>query len=561
VEQLDGFDPTLAAASTTRRRGLFGLRFRSVTLILGLVVFVGVLMGSEFEPLLNRITSATGASDVSVSSTPMKVLTGYGVVSTSGVVATFGGAGFHGDRTTALNSSVVAITATSDAEGYWLVTSAGEVLSYGDAVSYGSAHETSASGPIVSMAATHDGKGYWLVSSSGQVFSFGDAVSYAAKTGQTVSGSIVGMAVTSDGAGYWLVTSAGEVLSYGDAVSYGSAHETSASGPIVSMAATHDGKGYWLVSSSGQVFSFGDAVSYAAKTGQTVSGSIVGMAVTSDGAGYILVASDGGVFAFGDASSKGSDVNPAESPNEPSDFTDDDPPVVGVVYLASGHQASTTGSVKVTYFGDSLAWLNEIYSDTVAGTYDESVADAATPGCGIAGDEELTTSASGNIDPPAACSDWYQRLAQALASEHPDVVVVELGYWESQSHLWDGKWATLTDDPAYAAAVRSNLASVIALIRSEGAVPVLLTSPYYGDGTSNVQVDAWNSILKSTARASGVTVLNLNSVLDPTGSFETIVNGIDTRTSDGVHLTMAGVTKVIDPWLLPIIERLGHSAQ
>jgi lysophospholipase L1-like esterase len=477
VEQLDGFDPTLAAASTTRRRGLFGLRFRSVTLILGLVVFVGVLMGSEFEPLLNRITSATGASDVSVSSTPMKVLTGYGVVSTSGVVATFGGAGFHGDRTTALNSSVVAITATSDAEGYWLVTSAGEVLSYGDAVSYGSAHETSASGPIVSMAATHDGKGYWLVSSSGQVFSFGDAVSYAAKTGQTVSGSIVGMAVT------------------------------------------------------------------------------------SDGAGYILVASDGGVFAFGDASSKGSDVNPAESPNEPSDFTDDDPPVVGVVYLASGHQASTTGSVKVTYFGDSLAWLNEIYSDTVAGTYDESVADAATPGCGIAGDEELTTSASGNIDPPAACSDWYQRLAQALASEHPDVVVVELGYWESQSHLWDGKWATLTDDPAYAAAVRSNLASVIALIRSEGAVPVLLTSPYYGDGTSNVQVDAWNSILKSTARASGVTVLNLNSVLDPTGSFETIVNGIDTRTSDGVHLTMAGVTKVIDPWLLPIIERLGHSAQ
>jgi hypothetical protein len=277
------------------------------------------------------------------------------VVSTSGVVATFGGAGFHGDRTTALNSSVVAITATSDAEGYWLVTSAGEVLSYGDAVSYGSAHETSASGPIVSMAATHDGKGYWLVSSSGQVFSFGDAVSYAAKTGQTVSGSIVGMAVT------------------------------------------------------------------------------------SDGAGYILVASDGGVFAFGDASSKGSDVNPAESPNEPSDFTDDDPPVVGVVYLASGHQASTTGSVKVTYFGDSLAWLNEIYSDTVAGTYDESVADAATPGCGIAGDEELTTSASGNIDPPAACSDWYQRLAQALASEHPDVVVVELGYWESQSHLWDGR--------------------------------------------------------------------------------------------------------------------------
>jgi len=35
------------------------------------------------------------------------------------------------------------------------------------------------------------------------------------------------------------------------------------------------------------------------------------------------------------------------------------------------------------------------------------------------------------------------------------------------------------------------------------------------------------------------------------------VDGIDTRTPDGVHLTMAGVTKVVDPWLLPVVERLG----
>jgi lysophospholipase L1-like esterase len=254
-------------------------------------------------------------------------------------------------------------------------------------------------------------------------------------------------------------------------------------------------------------------------------------------------------------------VNPAESPNEPSGFTDADPAVVGVVYLASGQQQSTTGTVKVTYFGDSLAWLDEIYSSTDAETYDESVADAATPGCGITGGGELSTSESGAADPPAACSDWYQRLEQALASEHPDVVVVELGYWESQAHLWDGTWATLTDNPAYAAAVRSNLASVVALIKSEGAGPVLLTSPYYADGTSNVQVDAWNSIVRSVGTASGATVLDLNSVLDPNGSFGSSVDGIDARTSDGVHLTMAGVTKVVDPSLLPVVEKLGLSAQ
>ena len=49
------------------------------------------------------------------------MLTGYGVVDTTGVVATFGGGGFRGDAT-GLRGSVVAITATPDAKGYWLVT-------------------------------------------------------------------------------------------------------------------------------------------------------------------------------------------------------------------------------------------------------------------------------------------------------------------------------------------------------------------------------------------------------------------------------------------------------
>ena len=485
---------------------------------------------------------------------------GYAVVNTAGVVATFGGGGFHGDVTTTLQSATVAIAVTQDANGYWLTSSTGKVLAFGDAVSYGSTDDTSATDPIVAMAPTNDGKGYWLVAKEGQVFGFGDAVSYTT-TGQAVSGSVVAITATHGGMGYWLVTSAGTVTSYGDAAPYGSANDVSSNNPVVAMAATNDGNGYWLVTTSGQVLTFGDAISYAPSTSQSVAGPIVAMAATSNGKGYVLVATNGAVYTFGDAIDSGSDLNPAEPPDEPANFSDQDPAAVGVAFLATGEQRSTTGSVRVTYFGDSLAWLDEIYSTSVVSRYDESVADAATPGCGIAGSAELATSTDGDISPVTACSAWYQRLGQSLASQHPDVVVIELGYWESQPHLWNGTWATLSHKSSYAAAISANLISAVKLIKSYGAVPVLLTSPYYGDGTSNTEVNAWNSIVKEVAATSNVTELDLNALLDPSGSYTSSIDGIEARTSDGVHLTSEGVTQLIDPWLLPILENLGLAAR
>jgi hypothetical protein len=103
--------------------------------------------------------------------------------------------------------------------------------------------------------------------------------------------------------------------------------------------------------------------------------------------------------------------------------------------------------------------------------------------------------------------------------------------------------------------------SAVKLIKSYGAVPVLLTSPYYGDGTSNTEVNAWNSIVKEVAATSDVTELDLNALLDPSGSYTSSIDGIEARTSDGVHLTSEGVTQLIDPWLLPIMENLGLAAR
>jgi succinate dehydrogenase/fumarate reductase flavoprotein subunit len=62
---------------------------------------------------------------------------------------------------------------TPSGKGYWLVTSAGGVLAYGDAKVHGTGVPGSA--PIVSLAPTPSGKGYWLAASDGRVAAYGDA--------------------------------------------------------------------------------------------------------------------------------------------------------------------------------------------------------------------------------------------------------------------------------------------------------------------------------------------------------------------------------------------------
>jgi hypothetical protein len=154
----------------------YGLLVSGATVIVVLVL-VGSFVRWQLASLPGPSSSASYEGAIREPS-----LGGYGVVDASGVVATFGGAARYGDQATGPSGSVVATTATSDAKGYWLITTAGKVLPYGDAVSYGSATDISASDPIVSMATSGDGKRYWLVSSSGQVLAFGDADSYGPVT-------------------------------------------------------------------------------------------------------------------------------------------------------------------------------------------------------------------------------------------------------------------------------------------------------------------------------------------------------------------------------------------
>ena len=62
-----------------------------------------------------------------------------------------------------------------DGLGYWIATTEGVVVEFGQAQHYGDMKGTALNKPIVGMVATSTGRGYWLVVGDGGIFSFGDA--------------------------------------------------------------------------------------------------------------------------------------------------------------------------------------------------------------------------------------------------------------------------------------------------------------------------------------------------------------------------------------------------
>lgn len=95
---------------------------------------------------------------------------------------------------------------------------------------YGDVSRLKLAAPIVAMAATPDGKGYWLVGRDGGVFAFGDASYEGSVPGAELAATpspvgqalarvrdIVGITPTPDGKGYWLLGADGAVFAFGDA--------------------------------------------------------------------------------------------------------------------------------------------------------------------------------------------------------------------------------------------------------------------------------------------------------------------------------------------------------
>jgi hypothetical protein len=394
------------------------------------------------------------------------------------------------------------------------------------------------------------------------VFSFGSARFYGSMGGRALNQPVVGIAATPDGDGYWEVAADGGVFSFGSARFYGSMGGRALNQPVVDMVASQSGNGYWEVARDGGLFSFGATVYTGSVPGVPGSGvavdNVVGAAPTPDGGGYFIVGSDSTVYNFGDAEFSGGGTSPDVPPAYTGIWAANAPPAVAVISEGTGPQAAHSGHVRAVNVGDSLSWLEWGYSST----NDPPVTffNGATPGCGI-------TNGAAHIDwqqptevftASPVCAAWPQQWNWATHYFHPDVVVVLVGYWESQNRLYGGTYQNLSD-PDYYDFIESNLEAGLDILHEGGADVVLQTAPYYGDGTPDAMVDDMNQIIDTVGAqdSSWVTIMDVNQLLDPEGTYTASPDGILARTSDDVHLTQAGVTQILDPVLFPLVSALG----
>ncbi len=246
----------------------------------------------------------------------MAPVTAYDLITSAGDIQTFGGAGFFGSRVSqGAPTKIIGGAPTATGLGYWLASNKGGIFIYGDAVNYGSPRASFGSKRIRAFAGTPDGQGYWAVSPVGNVYSYGDAPSCGSASGVSSKRPIAAIAPTPDGLGYWLITTRGVIRSYGDAVDFAPGWNYRSRSPIVAMASTPDGQGFWIANAKGAIFNFGDAHFLGSTIHRRLTKPIVSLVPTTDGNGYWLTTGTGRIYFFGDAVSRGSDIrNPPAAP-------------------------------------------------------------------------------------------------------------------------------------------------------------------------------------------------------------------------------------------------------
>jgi peptidoglycan/LPS O-acetylase OafA/YrhL len=239
-------------------------------------------------------------------------------------------------------------------------------------------------------------------------------------------------------------------------------------------------------------------------------------------------------------------------------------------------QAAGPAPVRVLLVGDSMAQtLGNGMEGLTAATYGAILDNQGIANCSLA----MGTFRVQNYPPresAPACQPgsgdpgWPADWASVVASYRPDVSVF-LGRLDIVDRLFQGRW-THIGDPSYDAYLVGQMRLAVQTLSAGGGKVVLLTSPYYDSGEqpdgapwpedNPARVDTYNGLLRQVAAAypGVVSVVDLNALADPAGHYQSTIDGIDVRFTDGIHWTFAG-----DAWLapriLPPIVQVGRSAQ
>ncbi|MHB8219441.1 MAG: DUF459 domain-containing protein [Acidimicrobiales bacterium] len=250
--------------------------------------------------------------------------------------------------------------------------------------------------------------------------------------------------------------------------------------------------------------------------------------------------------------------------------------------------------VKVMMIGDSTALTLGIGLSISEKPYDVDEQDQAILGCGVVVGSQYTTkgtyepvapSCNSNKAPPSMprvfttppplgsaprpgaelWTVWYKNW---VAKFDPNVVMILAGRWEVMTRTYQGTWTNITH-PAFAAYVKSQLGYAVRIADARGARVVLLTAPCYDVGeqpngqlwptSTPRRVTIYNTLVEEVAAENPATtsVLHFHSMVCPGGTYHEFLDGVQVRTSDGIHFTDTG-GEFLAPRIWPTVVKIGR---
>jgi len=228
--------------------------------------------------------------------------------------------------------------------------------------------------------------------------------------------------------------------------------------------------------------------------------------------------------------------------------------------------------IRLLLLGDSIALtLGVGMSVGSQAKYGVVISNHASLGCDLDPTTEIITSGKVGVATPG-CTYWRTQWPYLTRAENPQVVALGVGRWEISDHLFHGQWVHI-GQPVWDNHLMADLRQAIAIFTTFGAKVVLLTMPYIQPLTTQpdgqpfpentmARADAYNRLVTRVVRAdpSQVTEIPFNHMLSPHGVYTSKVDGIRTRWTDDIHITVAG-GKYLQHLILPIIDRVGLEAE
>ena len=221
--------------------------------------------------------------------------------------------------------------------------------------------------------------------------------------------------------------------------------------------------------------------------------------------------------------------------------------------LPAGPSSSRT---TVLMLGDSTALTLSVGLSYDAARYGARLVEKGIVGCGVAVVPEVRQA---GVDAPMvpacnpatpAAGQWPALWTGWIDQYHPAVVAILTGRWEVSTVEWKGRWTDILD-PTFAAYVRRQLQRAVDVGSSRGATMVLFTAPCYDSGEQfdgapwpedqPDRLHAYNALVREVVAANPqrATLINLDGLVCPGGTFETQIDGVTVRAPDGVHFPFA----------------------